>query len=133
MGCLKCDMFLLTHFVSAVCMILLAQQLFLCILTQHHVFVKIPNYEIRASPSSVTRGQDCTSCNTDCYHLQPTGGFCCDTLRESRVGFFGLSNGIQMPRILLTHYFNFYAVAFATFFFFSQSIFLFVAAFKHQP
>lgn len=75
--------------------------MFLFIPTQDYGFVKISHCEIGAPPSPVTRGRDCTSHSTDRERLGQTGGLRCDTLWESRVGFFGLYNGAQLPRNII--------------------------------
>lgn len=120
-GCLKCDTSLFNTFAQS-CLRDLAHptMMFLFIPMQDYGFVKISHCEIGASPSSVTRGRDCTSHSTDCQRLRQTGGFCCDTLWESWVGVFGLSNSTQMPRNIINTYFDFCAMTFLTSFFSPQ-------------
>ena len=93
----------------------------LSIQIQDYGFVKIPNCEIGASPSSITRGRDCTSHHADRQHFQQTGGFCCDPLWQLRVGFFGLSHSAQMPKNIINTLFLFPCIDlsfFLSFFFF---------------
>lgn len=114
---------------------------FLSIQMQDYGFVKIPNCEIGASPSSVARGRDCTSHHADCQRFQQTGGFCCDPLWQSRVGFFGFSRSAQMPKNIINTLHWFPCIDLSYFFFlnyYSQSGFLglffgcFFFGFKNQ-
>lgn len=70
--------------------------------TQDYGFVQVPHCEIGASPSPIARGRDCTSHSADRERLRQTGGLRCDSLWESRVSFFGLPDGAQMPRSINT-------------------------------
>ena len=102
--------------------------LFLCL--QDYGFVKIPYCEIGAPPSSVTRGRDCTSHNPDRKHLRQTGGFCCDTLWESRVGSLVclmLRNIISTFLCVLCNDLSCFLL-----FFSSPNVFPYVIAFKNQ-
>lgn len=129
-GCSECDTSLFNTFASSCLHDVAGLTMMFFIPVQDYGFVKIPHCEVGASPSSVTRGRDRTGHNTDCQHLWQTGGFCCDTLWESWVGVFGLSNSTQMPRNIVNTLLWFLSNDLSYFFLFSPSILLCVAASK---